>query len=356
MTPIYEKFKNPEEAMLQAQQIAFAPVLFQLARSLKNFGILETLFNNKSGLTYDELRTKIDLSENSLTLLLDGGESSGILSLSDNRYVLTLVGRYLLDDRLTTVNINFMNDVCYEGLFHLESSLRENKPTGLKVFGNWKTIYEHLTELPPKAMKSWFEFDHHYSDEVFPRALPILFKDNPKSILDVGGNTGKFAVAATQHNENVKVTILDHEKQLQLARQRAKEENVADRVQGFAMDLLDHSKPFPQNNDAIWMSQFLDCFSKEDILGLLSRANNALSENSYLYIMETFTDRQRHPIARFCLDMISFYFAGLANGNSRMYRATDIYTLLNETNFDIVEETNVGLSHTILKCRKKKGN
>ena len=93
------------------------------------------------------------------------------------------------------MNLNFTNEVCYEGLFHLPEAIKTGKPSGLKVLGEWDTIYEGLSQLTPEVQQAWFEFDHHYSDGVFQEALRTVFKSNPKFIFDVGANTGKFAVA-----------------------------------------------------------------------------------------------------------------------------------------------------------------
>ena len=93
---------------------------------------------------------------------------------------------------------------------YLEESLRTGKPAGLKVFGNWDTIYEGVTELPPAAQKSWFEFDHYYSDAAFPLAFPRVFAQPPKKLLDVGANTGKWALHCLQSDPDVDITALDH--------------------------------------------------------------------------------------------------------------------------------------------------
>jgi len=34
---------------------------------------------------------------------------------------------------------------CYKGLFALDKSIENGKPEGLKVFGEWDTIYEGLS-------------------------------------------------------------------------------------------------------------------------------------------------------------------------------------------------------------------
>ena len=72
---------------------------------------------------------------------------------------------------------------CYEGAKHLTESLVANKPEGLKVFGEWPTLYEALPYLPDQVKKSWFEFDHYYSDDAFLHAISLIFKGGPKKNL-----------------------------------------------------------------------------------------------------------------------------------------------------------------------------
>lgn len=83
-------------------------------------------------------------------------------------------------------------------------------------------------------------------------------------------------------------------------------------------NLLDETKPFPKSFDAIWMNQFLDCFSENEIVSILQRAAQAMNADSTLYILELFWDRQPNEAAAFCLQQTSLYFACIANGNSQI--------------------------------------
>jgi len=355
MNPWLQNLSNPHHAKLWAQMIAMAPFMFQAALTLRNLGVLKTIdAAGSEGTTFKDLQSKADVSEYGLGVLLDGGESSGLIYSKDGRYFLTPAGEHIEKDRITNINMNFTQDVCYHGLSALEESIRHRRPEGLKVFGSWKTIYEGLTQLPKRAMQSWFEFDHYFSDDAFPKVLPIVFRDRPRTILDVGGNTGKFALVCGKYRPDVSITILDHPAQLQLAFERAEENGIRDRVSGAAVDLLDHSVPFPKDHDVIWMSQFLDCFGKDDILQLMKRAAAAMGPSSRYFIMEPFVDRQQFAASKFCLDMTSLYFTCMANGESRMYRAADFYELLDQAGLEVEEEYGpIRLSHTVLRCRLK---
>jgi ubiquinone/menaquinone biosynthesis C-methylase UbiE len=339
------------DAIVEAQKIAFAPVVFQTTVALKNLGILEFIFKHRKGVTLNEISEHTGISTYGVNVLLEMAESSDIVSCNDGKYTITKVGYFLKSDAMTTINMNFINDVCYKGLFHLEEAIKTGNPAGLKELGNWPTIYEGLSQLTPKEQKSWFEFDHFYSDNAFDRALEVVFNYNPKWILDIGGNTGKWSMKCCEYNQEVKMTILDLPGQLNVALKNAKDNQLENRILGTEIDLLSENPSIPKGADAIWMSQFLDCFSREEIVKILKAAAASMDKNTKLHIMETFTDRQKIENATFCLRATSIYFTAMANGNSQMYRASEFYELISKAGLRVVgDEDKIGEYHTILTC------
>jgi ubiquinone/menaquinone biosynthesis C-methylase UbiE len=266
---------------------------------------------------------------------------------------LTKLGFTMLRDPMTRINMDVVHEVCYRGMFDLDKAVREGKPAGLKTLGDWKTFYEGLSSLTPQARESWLAFDHYYSDQAFPAALPLVFADHPKRLLDVGGNTGKWAVQCARFDPDTRITIADLPQQLELARKTIHENGLEQRVDFLAIDVLDESESFPKGYDAIWMSQFLDCFSQNEIVSILRRVARSLTAGGTLYILELFWDRQPNEIAAFCLQQTSLYFACIANGNSQMYHSADMMRCVKESGLELIEERDqVGLYHTLFKCRR----
>jgi hypothetical protein len=247
-----------------------------------------------------------------------------------------------------------VQNCCFQPVYYLEESIRQQKPVGLhKVFGPWDTIYPALSELPAAARDSWMRWDHYYSDAAFPDALPLVFQRRPRTLLDVGGNTGKWAIQCARYSADVAVTILDHPGQISLAKRDIEGLGLENRITCRALDLLDHSQPLPLGFDAIWMSQFLVCFAEEDVRRLLRRAAAAMAPESRLYILDTFWDRQEHEASRYSLQAISLYFTCLANGRSRMYKAADIIALLHAEGLEVERESGIlGVCSSLLTCRK----
>jgi ubiquinone/menaquinone biosynthesis C-methylase UbiE len=255
---------------------------------------------------------------------------------------------------MTQANLDWMQHICYRGMFDLKKSIETGKPEGLKTLGDWPTLYQGLSVMKPLEQKSWLAFDHFYSSDSFPVVLPHVFINNPKKILDVGGNTGKWALKCAAYNPEVKVTIADLPGQLGLAMANINNSGYADRVSFYPIDMLQESSKLPAGHDVIWMSQFLDCFSEDEIVSILKRCHEALDENGEVYILELFWDRQKFKVSAFCLQMTSLYFTNIANGNSQMYHSGLFASLVEKAGFKIEEYIdNIGVSHTLLKCRKK---
>lgn len=353
-----EFFTKETKTALQAQEaalrLAFAPIAFQATRALRDMGLLEAISDaGQTGLTIDEVIEKVSLSRYAVRVLLEAGLGIELLIIKDNRYILTKTGYFILHDRLTRINMDFSQDICYLGMNHLQESLREGKPAGLKELGPWDTIYPGLPLLPPEIGKSWFDFDHYYSDLAFPQALPIVFENKPRKLLDIGGNTGKWTLASTAYDKAVQVTMFDLPGEIAIAQQRAQEAGVADRVSFHEANILDESLPFPSGFDAIWMSQFLDCFSEEQIVSILKRCGNALTAEGTIFILEPFWNKQRFKAAAFSLQQTSLYFTAMANGNSQMYHTDDFFKCIDDAGLQITGESEIGLSYTLLRCKKK---
>lgn len=342
------------EAKAEAQRIAFAPVVFQACRLLRKYGLLEEVQRGGgTGVTLDELVARGKVPRYGVKVLLEAGLGIGVFCLNEGRYTLTRLGYFILRDPMTQVNMDMAHDICYRGLFHLEESIEQGRPVGLQTLGNWKTFYEGLSSLPPNLRESWLSFDHYYSDQAFPAALPLVFADKPRSLLDVGGNTGRFAVHCAKHDSELRVTIADLPRQFELAQHYIGAQGFAERVGYHAIDVLVEEQYFPGGQDVIWMSQFLDCFSLEQIESILRRAAQALSPGGSLHLLELFWDRQPNETAAFCLQQTSLYFTCIANGNSQMYQSSDLLQCVDAAGLKLVEQRDqIGQFHTWLKCRK----
>jgi len=272
-----------------------------------------------------------------------------------DRFRLSKVGYFLLNDEMTRINMDYNHDVNYLGMFHIDEAIKEGKPAGLKVFGEqWETIYQALPYLPKKIRDSWYSFDHFYSDSAYPEVLPIIFLNKVNSLVDIGTNDGTFTILAAKYDANVQITMIDLPDQLQNAISNVEQAGFSDRVVTKVMDMLLPQNRFPENKDVYWLSQLLSCFGEDEIVSILSRIEEVMTKESSVYILETCWDRQRHETSAYSLVNTSLYFTAMASGNSKMYQSEKLISYIDQAGLALSTiHDHLGLCHTLFKCTKK---
>lgn len=333
------------KALADAQRIAFAPLTFQAVAAMLKFGILEFLDENPS--TVQQIIENRNVSKYTAETLLEVACAVGLVTKTGEKFVNSLVGKAFLHNEMTKVNYNFVKDVCYLGASELANSFEYEKPIGCKKFiGNYETIYNALHELPSDMKKSWFEFDHYYSDKCFEEVLKIIFENKPSQIFDIGGNTGKFERACLEFDKNCIVNMIDLPENIE----EAKKYLHNDRLKFHGVDVL--KDKMPEISGAVLMSQFLDCFSEEQIISILTNIKNSMTKDTKIFILEPFTDKQLFDGATYSLVHISLYFTCMANGKSKMYSEKRMIEMLEKAGLTLYRKhENVGVhDYTLLEC------
>lgn len=345
---------DPAEARARAQALALAPLMFHAVCSLRELGIVDLLWaRRREGASREDVAKSTGVSLYAATVLLEAGLACEVLQLDGDRFKLSAVGYYLKSDEMTRVNLEFARDVCYAPLAQLTPSLLQGKPLGLEAltgeYSDGQTVYSQFASLPDPVKRSWLAFDHYYSQTAFPAAVPLVFARPVGRLLDVGGNTGRFARLCLEHDADVEVVIVDHPVQTNAARMA---------VMGFGARFRcidrDLSAPsaFPHGFDVVWMSQVLDCFPEEQIVELLVRGREALASGGRLFVMEPCWDLQKHPAGASALTLTSLYFSCVANGNSRMYDSQTMRNLIDRASLKLVERHDgLGIGQSLFECQ-----
>lgn len=336
-------------ALEKAHFLSYAPYAFQASVLLRDYGILDQLSQSADGCTMDEIKARVSISHYGVRILLEAGIGIGLVVEKEDKYIITKTGILFITDAMVKVNTSFMRDICYEGAGKLKESIEHGKPEGLPFLGPWKTIYEGLAHLNPQQTKSWFEFDNYYSDAVFPIITQYVKTFAPKQILDIGANTGKFSIQCMKDMPEVTMNLLDYPGQLAMAEKNIHEAGFKDRHVLIPHNILEFEKAIPGTYDIIWMSQFLDCFSDDEIVGILKKCKAALAPNGKIMVNETFWDKQPYHAAMYSLQMTSLYFTTQANGNSQMYDSRVFYGLIDQAGLRIEkEEHQIATTHSLL--------
>ena len=351
MKKVTRKNKNSiVEALTDAQKLVFAPMAFCAMASAMELGIID--FLDKTPSREKDIISALKIDEYTFETLADVLILNNIIKIEEEKYHLTKTGKLFLYDEMTRVNFNFIKDVCYIGASELTSSFKNQKPEGLKKFNiNHPTIYSALTILPKKMQKSWYEFDHFYSDNCFEEVFKII-SEKYSSIYDIGGNTGKFESLCLKNNKNISITMLDLAENIE----KAKESSHLKNCKFISVNVLDKSPNYPDiKASAILMSQFLDCFSKKDIVKILTDLKGKMDNASSIFILEPYVDKQKFFGAEYSLAHSSLYFTSMANGVSKFYKLSEMKELIEKAGLNIINSfDNIGLhDYTLLEVSEK---
>jgi hypothetical protein len=353
------------QAQRHALEIVFGPMLFQVAWVMRRIGLLDLLADpgHPEGWTLEETCAALRRGRYPLQVLVEAGLSGGILHRRPDgpdgveRYRLTKAGHLLAHDATTGVLMDFVQDVCYLGIADLDRAIETGEPAGLRRLGDWPTLYAALDALPAAMRGAWYRYDHYFSDRTFSAALGTVFDPAPRTLLDVGGNTGRWALRCVAHDAGVEVAVLDLPQQAAQLAGRVAGQPGAERIRGIGVDLLGPDARIPGGFDVIWMSQFLDCFAASDIVRLLRLAAEAMTPDTRLYINEIYWDRQRFETAAFVATQSSPYFTAMANGHSIFLAWADMDAYIVAAGLTVeANRDGLGLGHTLTCCRLARPN
>jgi hypothetical protein len=182
-----------------------------------------------------------------------------------------------------------------------------------------------------------------------------VFAAPPRRLFDIGGNTAKWAIKCCAYDPLVQVTIIDLPSQTAAAGKNAGAAGFGNRIALYPCNVLDPATRFPDGADAVWMSQFLDCFSLDQVTAILTKIHSSVKSSTDIYVLEPLWDMQRYEAAAYSLQATSLYFTCMANGSSKMYRFAELTGAIEKAGFEL-SCAHHGLgsnSYSLLRFRKK---
>lgn len=108
--------------------------------------------------------------------------------------------------------------------------------------------------------------------------------DGVKRLLDVGGGSGVFAVAAAQHDPALRATVMDLDAMCQAAQHYIDEGEVAARVDTLAIDMF--REPWPAGYDALFFSNIFHDWRPETCSELAAKAFAVLPPGGRILLHE----------------------------------------------------------------------
>jgi SAM-dependent methyltransferase len=215
------------------------------------------------------------------------------------------------NSRLAATQLNRTHSA-YRGAYieliknHWEDWLRltESVRTGLPV--------DHETTEDAEYRRQFTWAMHHRSKDVAPKVARGISLRGARTLLDLGGGPGTYALAFLQRNARLQATVCDRPAALEVARQVATGTRAGTRLSYLPLDFM--TDPLEGRYDVIWYSNVLHIYSAAENLALFKRILPVLNPGGRLIIQDAFL-RDKEGIypadaSLFAVTMLLFTHAG----------------------------------------------
>ena len=171
---------------------------------------------------------------------------------------------------------------------------------------------------------------HHRTLETAPKIAAQIDLRGARTLLDLGGGPGTYAMAFLATNPMLRATVCDRPAALDVAREIASTHKAVARLSYLPLDLL--TEAIPGTYDVIWYSNVLHIYSPKDNQVIFRRSLAALNPGGRLLIQDAFLhDREGlcpEEASLFAVSMLLF----TERGNT--YSAAETRAWLTDAGFE----------------------
>ncbi len=237
-------------------------------------GLFEAMADGPKGI--EEIAAATRLHVRGVELMAESFVVGGYLKTHEGRYSLTRRGKKWLLRK----SPNYLGNIIeYFGMLYsrwedFEYSLEHGRPQ--------KPYYEGFGE------KDWSVYVHAMHDLarlLLPEVLPkINLPSAPRTLLDIGGSHGLYAIECCRKYPGLSASILDFAPALSHTKGLLKKSGMGERCSTIEGDFL--QAELPGGNDCILLFNVLHGLTEEQNEALVEKSRHALNAGGRLYILD----------------------------------------------------------------------
>ncbi len=218
--------------------------------------------------------------ERAVGILLRTLHTVGLVRKRGAAYGVGVLGRTCLNRRSADYQGAYLDLLTHqwEHWIQLADVVRTGKP----VDGDGRRV-EHDD---PEYLRAFSWAMHQRSLKAAKEVAAQLNLRNARSLLDVGGGPGTYALEFLKTHSRLRAGVWDREAALDVARQIAKPLRHGARLSCHPGDLFD--SPVPGMFDVMWVSNVIHMFSPADNNALFRKLKSGLNPGGRLLIQDTF--------------------------------------------------------------------
>jgi SAM-dependent methyltransferase len=223
-----------------------------------------------------DLAEELKVSERGLDILCRNLAAAGVLQKKGTVYKNSRLGATALNANHRAYRGGYLNLLKshWTGWIRLVESVR----TGLPI--------DHDVPDSPDYRRQFTWAMHHRTLEIAPTIAAQLRLGHAKTLLDLGGGPGTYAMAFLAKNPKLRATVCDRAAALEVAKEIAGAQRAGKRLSYLPLDFS--KEPIPGTYDVIWYSNVLHIYSPADNQAIFRRAFAALTPGGRFIIQDAF--------------------------------------------------------------------
>lgn len=226
--------------------------------------------------TIPDLAKELKVSERGLSILCRNLAAVGILQKKGASYRNSRLGATALNADHRAYRGGYLNLIKRHWVDWIR--LSESVRNGLPI--------DHDTPDSPDYRRQFTWAMHHRTLEIAPAIAAQVHMGRAKTLLDLGGGPGTYAMAFLARNPTLRATVCDREPALEVAKEIAGTHRARHRLSYLPLDFS--RDPIPGSYDVIWCSNVLHIYSPEENQAIFRRARAALKPGGRFIIQDAF--------------------------------------------------------------------
>jgi SAM-dependent methyltransferase len=273
--------------------------------------------------TIPDLARDMKVSERGLAILCRNLAMAGLLKKKGETYTNSRLGATVLNAHHPAYRGDYLRLITSHWADW--GRLLESVKTGLPL--------DHDEPEEPDYRRRFTWAMHHRTLERAPKIAAQINMRGARTLLDLGGGPGTYAMAFLAKNPTLRATVCDRPAALDVAKEIASTHKAGARLSYLPLDLL--TEAIPGTYDVIWYSNVLHIYSPKDNQAVVRRSLAALNPGGRLLIQDAFLhDREGlcpEEASLFAVSMLLF----TERGNT--YSAAETRAWLTDAGFERIK-------------------
>lgn len=226
--------------------------------------------------TIPDLARDMKVSERGLAILCRNLAMAGVLKKNGETYTNSRLGATALNAHHPAYRGDYLQLITSHWADW--GRLPESVKSGLPL--------DHNEPEEPGYRRRFTWAMHHRTLETAPRIAAQVNLRGARTLLDLGGGPGTYAMAFLAENPMLRATVCDRPAALDVAKEIASTHKAGARLSYLPLDVM--TEDIPGTYDVVWYSNVLHIYSPKDNQALFRRALASLKPEGRLLIQDAF--------------------------------------------------------------------